>query len=156
MEQEQKQENKETNTTDQQGTTDELTKMLAEVRARVTELEKVLVDKNDEIASLRQQKDNLDGKIISLDRSMAEAVSSYRKMVIQANPEIPPEMVTGNTIETIVDSMKQAKALVDKVRKDLETDMRATRFPAGAPERGTPVLDLSPREKIRQGIETRK
>jgi len=156
MEQEQKQENKETTTGDLSGTTDELTGALAEVKARVSGLEKVIGEKDAEIATLKQLKGNLDSKISDLDRSLAEAVSGYRSMIIQVNPEIPAEMVIGDTVETIVESVKQAKALVNKVRKDLETDMQAIRFPAGSPERGTPVFDLSPREKIRHGLEAGK
>jgi chromosome segregation ATPase len=156
MEQEQKQENHESIASGLPETTNELTTALAEVQTRVTDLEKVIAHKDDEIATLIQSKDSLDGKIHSLNRSLAEAVSGYRTMVVQANPEIPAEMVIGDTVEAIVESMKQARALVNKVRKNLETDLLATHFPAGAPERGTPVLDLSPREKIRQGIETRK
>lgn len=152
MEQERTQEHRGPSADVQPETTDQLMKAFSEAKARVAEIEAALSLKDTEIASLKQAKDSLDTKAQSLDRSLAEAVSGYRSMVVQANPQIPAEMVGGDTVAAIAESLKQAKALVGKVRESLEADLLASRFPAGAPERGAPLLDLSPREKIRQGI----
>ncbi len=156
MEQEQKQEIQQSTASGFAATEDELTKALAGVKTRVAELEEILARKNDEIVTLTLSKDNLDKKIEALSKSLAEAVNGYRSMVVQANPEIPVEMLGGNTIEAVGESLKQAKELVTKVKKRLETDLMGSHIPSGAPERSIPVFDLSPREKIRQGIETRK
>jgi hypothetical protein len=156
MEQGQKQEIHETADVTLSTTEDELTKTLADVKAHVNELEDILINKDSEISTLTQLKDNLEKQIEGLNRSLMDAVSGYRAMVIQSNHEIPEEMLSGDTIEAIGESLKRAKTLVGKVRKSLETDLLTSQFPAGAPERSVPVLDMSPREKILHGIENQK
>jgi ABC-type iron transport system FetAB permease component len=72
---------------------------------------------------------------------------------VAANPGVLAEMITGESIEAINKSLENAKALIERVRQEIEAEASRTRIPSGAPQR-TP-LDLSvlsPREKIQYAI----
>jgi len=126
---------------------------LARANARLIELEQAIAERESEIAGLKQTRDELEERLTSLDNSLAEAVGSYKTMVVQANPEVIEELIGGDTIESINESLNKAKDLVSKVKQGLETEISLTKVPAGAPERTSPDLSaLSPREKIQYAI----
>ena len=129
------------------------TEELARANARLVELEQVVAGKDSEIAGLEQTRDELGGRLTVLNNSLAEAVASYKSVVVQANPEVVEELISGDTIESINDSLDKAKALVSKVRQGVEAEISLAKVPAGAPERTSPDLStLSPREKIQYAI----
>ena len=129
------------------------TEELAQANARLAELEQVVAGKDSEIADLKQNRDELEGRLTILSNSLAQAVASYKAMVVQANPEVINELITGDTIESINESLGRAKDLVKKVRQGIETETYLAKVPAGAPERTSPDLSaLSPREKIQYAI----
>lgn len=116
---------------------------------RLARLEQDVTVKESEIAALKQAKDKLEEKLAAAGSSLAEAVTGYRAMVIQANPEVIEELIGGDTVESINESLRQAKALVSRVRQGVEAEIASARVPAGAPERAQPDLSaLSPSEKI--------
>lgn len=126
---------------------------LSRADARLNELEQAVAGKDDEIANLEQARGELEEKFAALNSSLAQAITGYREMVVQANPEIIEELISGDTIESINESLDRARALVSKVRQGVETEISLTRIPAGAPERTSPDLSaLSPREKIQYAI----
>lgn len=130
---------------------------MAGANARLIELEQVIAIKDDEIAAMKQSRTELEERLNTISNSLAEAVSGYRAMVAQSNPEVIEELISGDTIEAINDSLDRAKALVSKVRQGLETEISLAKVPAGAPERTSPDLSaLSPREKIQYAIGGRK
>ena len=129
----------------------ELENRLVQAKARLAELEQTVASRDNEVAGLKQSKAEVEARVQDLSRSLTEAVASYRAVVVQANPEIE-ELVSGETIEAINQSVSQAKALVSKVRQGLEAEISLTRIPAGAPERTAPDLSLSPREKIQAAL----
>jgi ABC-type transporter Mla subunit MlaD len=147
---------------------------LKQLEARVTELSQLVADKDGELEAKNQQILKLekaltekDGEIASLEQSVAQysednsrlgeqlnqAVSSYQTLVIETNPELPPELITGDTIESIDDSLAKARDLISQVRQGLEAEAIKTRIPAGAPARTPPDFSaLSAREKIQYAI----
>jgi len=130
---------------------------LAKANACLVELEQAVASKDSEIATLKQAEAELEERLTTASNSLAEAVTSYKTMAIQANPEVIEELVSGDTIESINESLNKAKALVSKVRQGLETEISLAKVPAGAPERTSPDLSaLSPREKIQYAIAGRK
>lgn len=130
---------------------------LEKARARSLEFEQTVADRDDEITLLTQSKVEMEEKLTSLSSSLAEAVTSYKTAVVQANPEILEELITGDNIEAINESLDKAKALVSKVKQGVEAEILLARVPAGAPERTTPDLSaLSPREKIQYAIGGRR
>jgi len=126
---------------------------LTRTNARLTELEEVIVGKDGEIADLKRTREELEERLTTLNSSLAESVASYKAMVVQANPEVIGELISGDTIESINESLGEAKALVSKVRQGIETEISLAKVPVGAPERTSPDLSaLSPREKIQYAI----
>ncbi|MBI2836135.1 MAG: hypothetical protein HYX85_00375 [Chloroflexi bacterium] len=136
-------------------------------KARLAELESLMVRKDEElratsarIAGLEEALSGRDTEIASLklakadvEATFAGAVLSYRSLVLRANQGIVEELVGGDTVQAIDDSVTRAKALVGKVREGLAREISAIRVPAGAPERTSPdISGLSPREKIQNGI----
>lgn len=131
---------------------DQSERLLAETRNRVTELEEALAGRESEIAELKQCRESLETRVADLDRSLAETVTGYRTLVVEANPGIPAELIGGESVATISESLKKAQTLVKQVRRGLENDASLARFPAGSPERTLPGGHLSPREKIQQAL----
>jgi chromosome segregation ATPase len=129
------------------------TEELARANARLEELEEAIAGRDGEIASLKQDKDEMEDRLSTLNSSLAEAVASYKTMVVQANPEVIEDLISGDAIESVNESLDRAKALVSKVRQGVEAEISLAKVPAGAPERTPPDLSaLSPREKIQYAI----
>ena len=126
---------------------------LASKNTHVSRLEQAVATSDGEITSLKQSLDESADNMSRLSDSLAQAVSNYKSLVVQANPEVPEELLTGDTISSINDSLAKAKTLVGKVRQGLEAEILTTNVPAGAPTRTAPDFSsLSPREKIKYAI----
>ena len=130
----------------------------------ITELEGLVAQKDEEltkanarITELEQAVAESEEKLTTIQNSLTEAVAGYKAMVVQANPEVLEELVTGDTVNSINDSLNKAKTLVSRVRQGLETEISGAKIPAGAPQRTPPDLSaLSPREKIQYAIGGKK
>ena len=86
-------------------------------------------------------------------KSLAEAVSSYRALLLESTPEAPEAMVVGETVDEVDHSYAEAKALVQRVRRDVEEKLAKQRLPAGSPTRGPASFSsLSSMEKIRAAL----
>ena len=119
---------------------------LAKANARIIELKQ-------EAVGLKQALVESEEKLAAISHSLVEAVATYKEMVAQSNPEVLEELITGDTIEAINESLENAKALVNRVKQGLETEIASVKVPAGAPIRTPPDLSaLSPREKINYAI----
>jgi septal ring factor EnvC (AmiA/AmiB activator) len=130
-----------------------LTRELKSRDAAIMRLEQTLVGKDSEIVALKQALDEAERKIADLGTALAQAVASYKAMVVQANPGVLAELITGDTVEEVNESLKNAQALVERVRQEMEAEASKTRIPAGAPQRAPLDLSaLSPREKIQRAI----
>ena len=121
--------------------------------AATGELEEVLAARDAEVAGLKQTIAESEGKLAHINDLLSQAVASYRELVVTANPEIPPELITGDSVESVDESLQSARALVEKVKQGIEEETSRTRVPAGAPQRAPVDLSvLSPREKIEYAI----
>ena len=90
-----------------------------------------------------------EAQVAQLRQALSEAAAKYRLLLLASAPEVPQELVTGNTIEELDASMATAQSVVAQVRQNLESHRDRERVPAGSPARGTPDLaGLSPRDKI--------
>ena len=126
---------------------------LASRDTRISELGQATANLESEIATLKQAVAEADDSLHKLGESFKQAVASYKTLVVQSNPDVPEELVAGDTIEAITDSLTSAKELVSKIRKSMETEISLARVPAGAPERTPPDLSaLSSREKIQYAV----
>ncbi len=130
-----------------------LTGELESKNALIAELEQALAGKDSEMALLKQAIADSEQKLAEINDTLAQTVASYKSLVIETNPEIPAELIAGDTVEVINESLQNAQALIDRVKQGIEAEALRTKVPAGAPQR-TP-LDLSvlsPREKIQYAI----
>ena len=130
-----------------------LTRELKSRDAEIARLKQGLADKDNETVALKQALDDAERKLTDLGKALAQAVAAYKDMVVQANPGVLAELITGDTVEEVNESLKNAQALVDRVRQEMEAEASKTRIPAGAPQRTKLDLSaLSPREKIQYAI----
>ncbi|MDD5313472.1 MAG: hypothetical protein PHO26_10595 [Dehalococcoidia bacterium] len=126
----------------------------AEAENRVTELETSLKEKDTALAEAKKSLDAQAADIQSFKTSLEDAVKAYRKQAIGTNQFFTEELVTGNTIAEIDASVIKVKDLLGKVKSGIEEELKNVTVPAGAPGRtGPDTSDLSPREKIKTGLE---
>ena len=89
----------------------------------------------------------------ALGEGLTQAITAYKGLVIQANPGLTPELITGETVDEVDASLERAKGVIEAVRKSLEAERAGAKVPAGAPPRTPPDLSaLSPIEKIKHAI----
>lgn len=100
---------------------------------------------------LRNQVKAQEAATQELQGNLTEAIDKYRQALLQQHPQIPADLVKGNTVAELDSSLEQAQAVVDKVKQHL-----AERVPAGAPQRsGISISSMSPGEKITYGLRQR-
>ncbi len=82
-----------------------------------------------------------------------EAVQRYRELVLEREPQLPADLVTGDSVGEVDSAVERARQTVAQVRQHLDQQAQALRVPAGAPARGGPdASELSSAEKIRLGL----
>lgn len=90
-----------------------------------------------------------------------EAVRRYREVVLAAEPDLPGDLVVGETLGDLDASLVTARRAVAQIRAritDVDGDAGAPRaFPVGAPpRRGRGTSGLSGAAKIAQGLADRR
>lgn len=130
-----------------------LTRELESGALRITGLEQAVADRDGELVILKETVVTSDRKLTEANGSLAQAVESYREQVAVANPDVPAELIAGDTIGAVNESLENARTLVDKVKQGIEAEASRVKVPAGAPQRAPLDLSgLSPREKIQYAI----
>ncbi len=86
--------------------------------------------------------------------ALREAVGRYRVAVLAAEPALPPELVTGESIEAVDASLDAARRAVARIREQVAKEARESRgFPAGSPAREEFSAEgMSAAEKIVAGL----
>jgi chromosome segregation ATPase len=124
-----------------------------DLTAQVQELQAALAQRDSEMAALKESTRGMEEKLAASGAALADAVGQYRALVLQANPGIADELIAGENIAAVNESLAKAKSLVGKVRKSVEKEISRSRVPIGSPGRTAPDLSaLTPREKINYGI----
>lgn len=102
-----------------------------------------------DIASMRSMLDEA-------DKRARDGAARYRDLAVRSEPALPPDMITGDTIEAVDASLTAARELAGRVRSHIEEQTQAARIPAGSPNRRTPdVSAMTPEQKIRYGLAQR-
>jgi hypothetical protein len=100
---------------------------------------------------LRNQVKAQETAIQGLQGNLTEAIDKYRQALLQQHPQVPADLVKGNTVAELDNSLEQAQAVVDRVKQHL-----TEKVPAGAPQRsGIDISSMSPGEKITYGLRQR-
>ena len=109
-----------------------------------------------ELAELRSALEQRDLEIESLRSRLASATARYREALLAAAPDIPEELVGGESPEEVETSLASARQMVERVRGQIESQIAGERVPSGAPVRGGPEFsDMSSREKIAYALTQR-
>jgi chromosome segregation ATPase len=123
------------------------------VRAAIAELKQALAAKDAEIGTLNQSLEVARKGLDEGGKAFSQAIAAYKELVLRANPGVLAEMITGGSIEEINKSVENARALMERVRREIEAEAARTRIPAGAPPRTPPdVSALTAREKIQYAL----
>ena len=121
--------------------------------AAITRLEMEKAAHEGEIAEMESTTADAEKKITEISESLTKAVAAYREEVIRDNPGVLADLISGENIEEIDESLKKAMALVEKVKQEMEEEVARMRIPGGAPQRTSmDISALSPREKIQYAI----
>jgi hypothetical protein len=152
---------------------------LEESRAEVERLQTLVADREAQNVQLRQslaeaqqaaaapqelqarydalagEADGLRQGLTAAQEEARTAAGKYREAVLAGAPELPPELVTGESVAEIDGSLAQARQIVGHLREHLETQ-GPVHVPPGAPPRSQPDFSsLSPEEKIALGLRQR-
>lgn len=127
-----------------------------ELRARdgrIIQLEQSLTARDGQIEELKQELAEAGQALDELGKALPQAVAAYKEIVVAADPGVLPELITGESIEAVNESLQNARNLMERVKQEMENEAAKTRVPAGAPPRTPPDLSsLSPREKIQYAL----
>jgi chromosome segregation ATPase len=129
---------------------DRLQTIAADREARAAHLEETL-------AQLQEQQNQLSAslheEVEALQGGLKAAASKYRSALLASQPEVPPDLVSGETVEEVDQQLEAALRMIAQLRGHLESQAQAVRVPTGAPARRAPDLSaLSPAEKIVHGL----
>jgi chromosome segregation ATPase len=154
---------------------------LAEAQAELEQLQTVAADREaraaqiqEDLAATQTERDRLSSELAetqaqiaardedlsaaqagveSLQASLRSAGAKYREAILASQPEVPPDLVGGETVEEVDQQLHAALRMVAQMRGHLESQAQAVRVPTGAPPRRPPDLSaLSPGEKILYGL----
>ncbi len=142
---------------------------LADAEARATDLQSEAESTRQQLAGVQSQLEeerglararaeeigDLQSALSGACSSATAAVERYRELALEREPELPAELVAGDSVGAVDESLVRARETVARVRQHLEQQAHALRVPPGAPARSGPDFSgLSPAEKIRLGLET--
>ena len=140
--------------------TDELEELRAELagaREEAARLAERLADREAWASELAQTAVALRGDLQAAHTERTAAVAHYREALLAAAPELPPELVTGDTVAAIEAAAQAARQVVARVREQVATAAVGRPVPSGGVTRQPPDTSaLSPSEKIRLGLAARE
>lgn len=117
------------------------------------ELKKAIFENKTQIEKLEGEKAENEERIEALNEAVKESVKAYKSLVISNSPEIPEELITGESIDEVIKSLACARKLIKKVKENLKRETLRSSAPAGAPPRAKPSFrGLSSKEKIKFAI----
>lgn len=110
-----------------------------------------------ELEQVKQQlaaKTQTEEQVATLTAALTDATAKYQALLVQSNPDIPADLIKGDSVAELEASLANAKTIVQKVKESIEAQAQATPIPAGAPPRqGVDLSSLSPQEKIILGLQ---
>ena len=126
----------------------------AHLEGQLSELRQELGQSQSAVEAREQELDGAREQVETLRSQVRSSAQRYRETALQQSPELPGELVTGETVEEVDEAIERARATVSKVRGHLESQAQAGRVPVGAPARSGPDLSaMSAEEKIRFGLQ---
>ena len=132
---------------------------LEEEQKAKTTLEEAMAGKETKLAELetalseaKQGSEASATELAAVKEARDEAVSKYLGMAKASNPQVPVDMISGETIAEIDAAVEKGKGLVSAVKKTLESETAAAKVPAGAPTRGETTEGMDNKAMIAAGL----
>jgi hypothetical protein len=95
--------------------------------------------------------EELDGETV--ERLRAESIAIVRDLILKGNPDVVPDLVRGETLAELMDSVEPARAAYQRIAEAVRSDVRvvAPIVPAGgvAP---VPIENLTAGSLIKRGL----
>ena len=89
----------------------------------------------------------------ALRSQLADTLERYRALLLQRDPDVPQELVHGDSVGELESTYERASGLVEQLRLKAAAQAAQERVPAGAPaRRGADPATLTPQEKIMLGL----
>lgn len=102
------------------------------------------------VRDLQSTADKLRALNSQFTKDFKEAVAKHRELLLNANPMVPEDLVHGETIKELEDSVANATKLVEEIKSKVA---EAETVPAGAPARGGPDwASMSTDDKVKFGL----
>jgi DNA repair exonuclease SbcCD ATPase subunit len=121
--------------------------------AEVAELRRQIATQEESMAAQTVELEDLRAAVGEAQTATREAVQRVRQSILEREPDLPQELVIGESVADLDAAVSQARQTVAQVRQHLEQQAHSQRVPAGAPVRGAPdVSDMTAGEKIRAGL----
>lgn len=120
---------------------------LAQLSAQIAALEQALAQEH-------AARDVAEAEAGRAQRELAATLGHYRALLLTSSEDVPEELVQGETISALDESFRRAKALVERLRGQLEAAARKERVPPGAPQRqAADFSSMTPHQKILLGLQ---
>ena len=127
---------------------------LVDVRRQLESARQDVAARDASLASQIEELRSTRGSLADSEERALNAAARYRDIVLGHEPDLPADLVHGETVTEIDESLARARQTVAQVRQHIEQQAEVLRVPTGAPTRGSPDLSsLTPAEKIRLGLQ---
>jgi len=107
-------------------------------------LQAVLAEKDGIVTKLKNEIRHKDRVMVSLRQEFLLAIEKYRQSIITASPEIPAELIHGETVEQLESSLTKAKGLFEKIRKQVNLKAKTANKLASTTNKKPSGLTLVP------------
>ena len=111
-------------------------KAKAAIQAALTDRDKRITELQASVSVVQQAGETAMAELTQAKDAYTKAVAKYLEMTKAANPTIPPDIITGATIEEIDATVAKASSIATAVKASLEAQAKQAKVPAGAPPRG--------------------
>lgn len=119
----------------------------------LNEMKAIIQDKDREIDGLKNAVAAGHEQVKALNHRLESTMAAYRQAVISSNPDLPDELIGGNSIEEIEQSVAKARNIAERIRKEIEAAAARHSIPAGTPVRHEEnPAGFSSRDKIQYAL----
>ena len=126
-----------------------LQQTLTERENRLKQLETEIENANAKLNTHVTEIAGRQKEIAGLREKLGGAAAKFRQIILSGSPEVPEELVKGETVEEVEASFANARKVVERVKQGIEAHQQRERVPTGAPPRSPlDVSAMSPQEKI--------
>ena len=89
-----------------------------------------------------------------IEQLRSESIAIVRDLILKGNPDLVPDLVRGETLTELMDSVEPAKAAYQRIAESIRAETRTTApiVPAGGAASPIAIEDLSGDALIKRGL----